>query len=128
MKASSRPVFDSIACLLAAVALTGMTQGAAAAEAAPTLRQQAYVAFDSKDYALALVLFERAAAAGDLLAAERAGEMLLDGQAANGAGVPEDLARASALLRRAACTGSASAAALLDELRRRLDALSCGNQ
>lgn len=126
MKASSRPVFDSIACLLAAVALTGMTQGAAAAEAAPTLRQQAYVAFDSREYSLALVLFERAAAVGDLLAAERAGEMLLEGQSAGG--VPEDLARASVLLRRAACSGSASAAALLDDLRRRLDALSCGNQ
>ncbi len=128
MKASSRPAFDSIACLLAAVALTGMTPGAAAAEAAPTLRQQAYVAFDSRDYALALVLFERAAAAGDLLAAERAGEMLLEGQSSERAGVPEDLARASVLLRRASCAGSASAAALLDELRRRLDALSCGNQ
>jgi TPR repeat protein len=128
MNASSRPVFGSVACLLAAVVLTGMTQGATAAEAAPTLRQQAYVAFDGKDYARALVLFERAAAAGDLLAAERAGEMLLEGQYADKAGVPEDLARASELLRRAACAGSASAAALLVELRRKLDALACGNQ
>ncbi len=80
-----------------------------------------------RTHTLALVLFERAAAAGDLLAAERAGEMLLEGQSADGAGVPEDLARASALLRRAACAGSASAAALLDELRKKLDALACGN-
>jgi TPR repeat protein len=128
MKASSKRASASIACLLTAVALTGMTAGATAAEGVPTLRQQAYVAFDGKDYALALVLFERAAAAGDLLAAERAGEMLLEGQPAGGAGVPEDLGRASTLLRRAACAGSASAAALLDDLRRKVEALACGNQ
>jgi TPR repeat protein len=124
---SSKSIAASIASLLAMVALAGAAPNAAATDATPALRRQAYVAFDSKDYALALVLFERAAAAGDLLSAERAGEMLLDGQSADGAGVPEDLARASTLLRLAACAGSASAAALLDELRRKLDALACGN-
>ena len=124
---SSSSSAASVASLFAVMALVGTAPNAAATEATPALRQQAYVAFDSKDYTLALVLFERAAAAGDLLAAERAGEMLLEGQSADGAGVPEDLERASALLRRAACAGSASAAALLDELRRKLDALACGN-
>jgi TPR repeat protein len=124
---SSNSIAASVARLFAVIALVGAAPNAAATEATPALRQQAYIAFDKKDYALALVLFERAAAAGDLLAAERAGEMLLEGQSADAAGVPEDLQRASTLLRRAACAGSASAAALLDELRRKLDALACGN-
>lgn len=128
MKASSKRASASIALLFTAVALAGLTPGAMAAQGVPALRQQAYVAFDGKDYALALVLFERAAAAGDLLAAERAGEMLLEGQSVGGTGVPTDLGRASVLLRRAACAGSASAAALLDDLRRKVEALACGNQ
>jgi hypothetical protein len=60
-----------------------------------------------------LARLERAAAAGDLRAAERAGELLLERAGLR----PDELARARALLRRAACAGSASAAQLLDEMR-----------
>ena len=124
---SSSPIAAAVASLFAVMALVGTATDAAAAEPTAALREQAYVAIDRQDYARALVLFERAAAAGDLLAAERAGELLLEGPSAQAASVPEDLERASTLLRRAACAGSAAAAALLDDLRRKLDALACGN-
>jgi hypothetical protein len=62
-----------------------------------------------------LARLEGAAAAGDRRATERAGKMPLE-RASRG---PGELLRARALLRRAACAGSASAAQLLDEMRDR---------
>jgi len=112
--------------LLAVVVFGSHLQSANAADATVTvgLRQQGHQAFAAKTYSVALSLYERAAAAGDLQAAERAGEILLDGDAVY-PGVPQDLERASTLLKRAACAGSGSAAALLDEVHRRLDLLGC---
>lgn len=115
----------------AAAAAALLMAGIAPAQADPAtseLRAQAHLAFAQQRYAAALMLYERGAAAGDLLAAERAGEMLMGGEAAYGAGVPQDFARAWALLRRAYCNGSASAAQLLDELRQQLAMSSCGNE
>jgi TPR repeat protein len=108
----------AICALAIGVALSAATHNAAAERTDPTpLRAQAHAAFELRDYGRALTLYLAAADAGDLNAAERAGEMMMGREPVYGREVPLDPERASILLRRAACAGSASAAELLDELR-----------
>jgi TPR repeat protein len=86
---------------------------ARAAEDWPSARQAADEAYAAQHFAVALADYERLAAQGDALAAERAGHMRLLGSSLYGKPVPRDLGRARQWLAQAARSGSASAALLL---------------
>jgi hypothetical protein len=117
----------AVRALAIGAALSAATHGAAGERTDPTpLRAQAHAAFELKHYGRALTLYLAAGDAGGLNAAEHAGEMMMAGEPVYGRELPLNLERASILLRRAACAGSASAAELLDELRLLLAQMGCG--
>lgn len=75
------------------------------AHAEPTRLEAAHRAYHQGQFDRSLMLYEQLAAQGDAEAAERAGYMLMQGQAAYGPQVRPDPARATALLEQAAGAG-----------------------
>jgi TPR repeat protein len=100
---------------LAALAPLGPLARRAQAADIPLLAE-AHSAYHIGSYMLALVLFERAAAAGSAEAAECAAYMLLLGASLYGPQVAQNLPRAEALLRQAVAQGRPSARGMLNML------------
>jgi len=104
---------------LATVAVaTAATLGAAAAARLPDGLDDAHHAYYDERFDRSLALYERLAAAGDPVAAERAGFMRLVGEPLYGPRVRRDAVRAHALLLQAARADRPGAAFLLGMLER----------
>ncbi|MFT3719319.1 hypothetical protein [Pseudorhodoferax sp.] len=104
---------------LAAVAVAATTTlGAVAAARLPAGLDAAHHAYYDEQFDRSLALYERLAAAGDPVAAERAGFMRLVGEPLYGPRVQRDAERAHALLLQAARAGRPGAAFLIGMLER----------
>lgn len=102
---TARPLIAALSALLVATAW-----------AQPTTMDEANRAYYLGQYARALVLYERLAAAGHAEAAERAGFMRLEGAAMYGSQVGRDLGKAAAWLTQAAKSGRPGAGFVLNML------------
>lgn len=104
--------------LAAVAAAAAVTFGAVAAVRLPAGLDDAHQAYYDEQFERSLALYERLAAAGDPVAAERAGFMRLAGEPLYGPQVRRDVDKARALLLQAAKADRPGAGFLLGMLER----------